>query len=131
MPTSAPASRAFSSPAASWMPPVAASDAPDAAVQEGDPPQRHRQLGGRAQVELRLRLQGIQVDVGLEEAVEQHQAVGARLGQPHAHVAHGAEVRPHLDRQRNRDRLLHAGHEVQVAGLPRRGWSCRGRRRTK
>ena len=111
MPTSAPASRAFSSPAASWMPPVAASEALDAAVQDGDPPQRHQQLVGRAQVESGLRLQALQIDVGLEEAVEQHQSVGARLGQPHAHVAHGAEVRPEFDRQRNRDRLLHVGHQ--------------------
>ena len=36
-----------------------------------------------------VRLQRLQVDVRLEEAVEQHQAVGARLDQPLGHVGHG------------------------------------------
>ena len=79
MPTSAPASRALSSAVGVV---DAAGDGQrgvDAAVQDGDPAQRQQQLGGRAQVPacgvVSMRLQ---VDVGLEEAVEQHQAVGAR-----------------------------------------------------
>ncbi len=50
-----------------------------------------------------LTVELVEVDVGLVEAVEQHQPVGARLGQRADHVAGRAEERPDLDRQRDRD----------------------------
>ena len=52
MPTSAPARRAFIRPRLEWMPLVRASEAFQPAVQDGDPAQRHQQLGGRASTSL-------------------------------------------------------------------------------
>ena len=57
------------------------------------------------------------VDVGLQEAVEQHQPVRAGLVQPQRHLAGRAEVRAQLDRHRHADRVLDPRQDVDVALL--------------
>ena len=49
----------------------------DLAVQDGDPAQRQTQLGGGAQIKAVDDFQLFQVEVGLVEAVEEHQPIGA------------------------------------------------------
>ena len=66
--------------------------------------------------------QRLQVDVGLEEAVEQDQAVGPGAEQPLGHVGQRAEERADLDGQRDRDRRPDGRHQVEVLVLDlRRG----------
>ena len=61
-----------------------------------------------------LEFQFFQIDIGLVEAIEQHQAVGAGLVQPLRHVRHVAEEWAELDRDRNRHRRLHRLQDVEI-----------------
>ena len=54
------------------------------------------------------------VDVGLQEPVEQHERVRARLVEPQRHLAGRAEVRAQLDRHRHADRVLDPRQDVDV-----------------
>ena len=86
-------------------------------VQDRDPAQRQAQLIRAAQHQVRHDLVIVQVEVGLIEAVEQHQGIRARVGQPLGHIAHRAEVRAELDRHRNGDRAFDMKERVDVAPL--------------
>ena len=57
---------------------------------------------------------GIQIDVRLEEAVEEHQPVGPASDQAVGHVGHGAEIRSDLHGQGNGNRLLYRGDQVEI-----------------
>ena len=67
-------------------------------VQDGDPAQGQAHGLGRAQVDARGDAHALQVDVGLVEAVEQHQGVGPGLLKPPGHVRHVAVIRAELYR---------------------------------
>ncbi len=86
MATSAPASSSFTTASASWTPVVAASDASMRPVQDRHPPQYESHLGRRAQDEVGRRGERLEIDVGLVEAVEQHQSVGAGVDEATGHV---------------------------------------------
>jgi hypothetical protein len=55
------------------------------------------------------------VDVGLEEAVEQYEGVGAGLVQGERYLAHGAEVGAEFDRDGHGDGVLDATEDVDVS----------------
>ena len=78
----------------------------DLAGQDRQPAEAQQQLGGIRQVQARDRLEGLDVDVGLVEAVEQHEAVGARPVQLLGEVRQRREERRQLDGHRDGDRLL-------------------------
>ena len=74
-----------------------------ATAQDGDPAQRQPKLIGSGQHQVWRDIEFFETDVGLHETVEQHQPLGAGLGQPCGHVGHRAEVRRHLHGHRQRD----------------------------
>ena len=57
------------------------------------------------------------VDIGLQEAVEKDEGVGAGLVQSQREIPNRAEVRAELDRDRDGDRVLDALKDVDVALL--------------
>ena len=87
------------------------------AVEDADPAQRQAQLRRVAQVEGGGDLQGLGVDVGLVEAVEQHQPVGAGVDQLHGQVAEGGVEGAELDRQRDLELVTHRAHQGGAACL--------------
>ena len=58
--------------------------------------------------------EGLGVDVGLQEPVEQHQGVRAGLVQPQRHLAGRAEVGAQLDSHRHGDRTLDPRQDIDV-----------------
>ena len=78
---------------------------PQVPMQQRHPGQAQAHVRRRAQVEVGLRPQRGQVDVGLVEAVEQRQAIGPGLHQLQREVAGAAVKRRELDRHRD----AHAG----------------------
>ena len=60
-----------------------------AAVQQGDPAQGQAQVVGGGKQQVGPHLHRLDVDIGLVEAVEQHQPIGACCSQT---LSHGAEV---------------------------------------
>ena len=100
MATRAPAIIALSTSRPEWTPPVTARSALNLPVQDGDPVQPQQQFVRRTQAQVRPDLQRGQVEVRLVEAVEQHQRVGPRLGQPPGEGGRGAEERPDFHGQR-------------------------------
>ena len=81
-------------------------------MQRRQPLQAEQQLGTRRQLEARHHRGAEQIDVGLIEAVEQDQAVGACPIELPRHVPERREERAQLDRNRNRDAPLQIGDEV-------------------
>ena len=65
----------------------------------------------------RHHLERVGVDLGLQEAVEEHEPVRARLVEAVGHLAERAEVRAELHGDRHADRLLDAAQDVDVALL--------------
>ena len=82
-----------------------------------DPAQRHERLGRRRQRHGGGGRHAIERDVGLQEAVEEDQAVHAQGVQPGHEVGQRAEVGRELHRHRDGDGVLHLGHRLQVALL--------------
>ena len=99
------------------MPLVAARLAWMRAVEHRDPAQRHAHGHGRAQQDVRLHFEALQVDVRLVEPVEQHQAVGAGVVEALGHVGEVAEERAELHRHRNGHLGLHRLEDVEVGLL--------------
>ena len=83
-------------------------------AQDGDPGARQPGLGRAGEVHVGQHREGLGVDVGLQEPVEQHQAVRARLVKPQGHLADRAEVRAQLDRHRHGHRVLDPAQDVDV-----------------
>jgi sulfhydrogenase subunit alpha len=83
-------------------------------AQDGDPGARQPGLGRAGEVHVRQHREGLGVDVGLQEPVEQHQAVRARLVKPQCHLADRAEVRAQLDRHRHGHRVLDPAQDVDM-----------------
>ena len=73
-----------------------------------------RASAGRGEADLAHHGERLGVDVGLQEPVEEHQRVRARLVQPQRHLAGRAEVRAQLDRHRHADRLFDPRQDVDV-----------------
>ena len=82
--------------------------------EDGRPAQRQAQLRGVAEGHLRHHRQLVEVDVGLVEAVEEHEAVGARLDDPAREVGEGRVVGAQLHRQGQGDRGAHGRDELEV-----------------
>ena len=68
----------------------------------------------RAQVQIGLHFQHVQVHIRLIEAVKQHQAVCSRLVQPLGHVGHVAEKRAQFDGDRDARHRFHGLDDVDV-----------------
>jgi hypothetical protein len=79
MVTSAPTMSSLITSSGPCTPLVAGEAGPDAAMKNSDPGQRQAQVLRGAEKHARFDLQFFEVDVGLVEAVEQHQSVGAQL----------------------------------------------------
>ncbi len=86
----------------------------NAAIQYGDPPQRQTQFGRRAQQQMWGDLEILDVQIGLVEAIEKNQPIGASAGQPVGHIGHGAEIGTELHGHRDGNGLLHVPQHVQV-----------------
>ena len=114
MVTLAPAIMDLSTSWAVCTPLVSARSALTRAVQDGDPAQGQAQFVRGAQVQGRHHFQRFDIQVGLVEAVEQHQAVGAGFDQACGKVGQGGEERAELDRQGDVDLLAHIRHQVDV-----------------
>ena len=112
---SAPASKYLKTSSADSTPVLAASDAGTRpwriAIHSSGKPN----LGRRAEFEIHRQAERRDVDVGLVEAVEQHQRVGAGIGERTRHGADRAEVRTDLDRDGDRHRRLHGRQDVEIA----------------
>ena len=117
MATSAPASSTLTTSAAVWTPVEAASEIPQRrcrmAIQRSGRRSSAEVLSSSAGSDLH----GLDVQVGLVEAVEQDQPVGAGLDQLSGQVGQGAEVRAELDRQGDPDGSADLPDHVQVVPL--------------
>ena len=82
MATSAPTISALTTSPPEWTPDVAAKETrgSEHGAQDRDPAQRQAQLPRLAQVDPRHHVAGLEVEVGLVEAVEEHEAPGAGRG---------------------------------------------------
>src|SRR5580693_4195571 len=89
----------------------------DAAVKDADPSQWKPQRLRSTEQHIGLDLQLIEVNVGLIEAVEQHQSVRARFVELLRHIGHIAEERAELDGYRNANRNLYFPENVNVGFL--------------
>ena len=77
----------------------------------------------RATWQARAAAHAARVDVWVQEAVEQHEAVGACRVQSHRHLAGGAEVRAELHRNREGHHRLDLANDLDMSVLdgPARG----------
>ena len=80
--------------------------------QHGEPDEAQRQLGRAREVDLAADLQLLDVDVGLVEPVEEHEAVGARLVELRGEVGERGVVRGELHRHRDADGLADRLHHL-------------------
>ena len=87
------------------------------AVQNSDPGERQAQCLRGAQQHIRANFQFLEINVGLVEAVEQDQSIGAGVVKTVRHVGHVAEERAQLNRDWNRDGGLYRLHNVDVSVL--------------
>ena len=87
------------------------------AIEHSDPAQRQTQILRGAEQNVGEDFQFLQVDVGLVEAVEQHQRICPGLFQLVGHVRHVTEVGTELDRQRDCHRRAHCFHDRDVLCL--------------
>ena len=112
--TRAPAIIAFSTSSAVWTPPVTARSACMCPYRIATQCSRSSSSCERAQREVRHHLQVLQIEVGLVEAVEQHQAVGARLVQPRARLARALKNGPSLTATGMRTLATHVADQIDV-----------------
>ena len=70
-------------------------------------------------MESRLRLQVLGVNIGLVEAVEEHDPIGARLLQLPGEVRERGEEGRELHGDRDLQRRFHRAHDVERAALDR------------
>ena len=125
--TSAPTIRALSASVPEWIPEVAASPTrrPELGPQDGDPAQRQAQLPGAAELDAVDHLERLEVEVGLVEAVEQDEPVGALGDDAGGEVGHRGVVRAELDGEGDGHRGPDGGDEGRGRPPPCR-WPCGG-----
>ena len=99
----------------------------DAAMQDGDPAQGQAQVAGCAQVKSVCDLQFFEVEIGLVEAVEEHQSIGACFDEAAEQNLAGRCRRAQLHCQRNLDRRLYLCNQIHlgVFQLLAREWQDR------
>jgi hypothetical protein len=90
-----------------------------AAMQQGDPAQGEAQVVGGAEQQVGPQLQPFDVDVGLVEAVEQHQPIGSGGGQARRHGAEVGEKGAELHGQGHGQLGAQLGHDLLQLGLNR------------
>ena len=90
-----------------------------AAVQQGDPAQGQAQVVGGGEQQVGAQHQLFNVDVRLVEAVEQHQAIGARQHQAAGHGAQVGEEGAELHRQGQAHLGAHLAHDLLHLGFDR------------
>ena len=119
MATSAPTMSALTTSVPAWMPDRRRQRDVRAELwpQDGDPAQRQPQLPRLAQLDAGHDVERLEVEVGLVEAVEQHQPVGAGVDDARREVGHGRVVRAELHRERDVELGAHRGDELEVGGL--------------
>jgi hypothetical protein len=89
------------------------------AEQDRDPAQPETELGGRAEREVRHHLESLDVEIGLVEPVEEHEAVRTRLVELQGHVRDRAEEVRQLHREGDADRDANVAHQIGVHPLDR------------
>src|SRR5690606_28412513 len=89
----------------------------DVGADDGGPAEPQGQLGGVGEVELGDAVEGLEVDVGLVEAVEEDQPVEAEVVEAAADVGQGAEEGGELDGDGDGDDLLDVARDVEDALL--------------
>ena len=89
----------------------------DVPAEDGDPGARQPRLAGRGQAHVGRDPERLRVDVGLEEPVEEHEAVRARPVEAHRHLPGRAEVRAQLDRHGHRHGVAHLLEDLDVPVL--------------
>ena len=89
------------------------------AVEYCDPAQGQAKLVRLAEGEARRDFEVVNVNVGLVEAVEEHERVRAFVHEPPRNVSDRTEVRAELHRHGDRDRALHVAQYLDVAALDR------------
>ncbi len=89
----------------------------DLVIEDRDPVQAQAQLVRAAEDQVRHDLQLLEVEVGLIEAVEDHEAVGAGFVQCVGKVRQRGEVGPELDGDGNLDLLANGPHQLDVLRL--------------
>ena len=87
--------------------------------QDREPAQAQEELGGIGEVVIGPDLQLHDVDVGLVEAVEQHESICARRLELGGEVRQRGEEGRQLHGDRDRDRSLDRAHDLQRAPLDR------------
>ena len=91
------------------------------AVENRRPVQTRQQLRGSREVQRGPHFQGLDVEVGLIEAVEQHHSACASFLQPPDQIRNAGKRLGELDRHRNLDRPAHAAHQFQQLQFELRG----------
>ena len=85
--------------------------------QDGDPAQGEPQLPRTAQLDAGDDVEGVDVEVGLVEAIEQHEPVGTGGFDARRKVGHGRVVRTELHRERDADLSSDRGDDIEVRGF--------------
>ncbi len=86
-------------------------------MERGQPKQGQADFAGVTEAEIGQNLQGGEIDIGLIEAVEQYQRIGAGLLHRQRHMAEGAEIGAEFDRQRDGHSRPHRAENVEIAAL--------------
>ncbi len=86
----------------------------DAPVQDRDPAQRQPQIVRAAERQAGHHLQRLQIEVGLIEAVEQHQPVGAGLGESLGQMRQRGDEGAQLERDRDTHPRANRADEVDI-----------------
>ena len=89
----------------------------DLVVEDGSPVKPEAQLMWTAEDQVRYHLQLLEVEVGLIEAIEDDDAVGARFGKLAGEVRTRGEVRAKLHRDGNAHVLADGAHQIAVTFL--------------
>ena len=83
-------------------------------MQNGDPKQGQAYLAGGTQTKRRFDFQILDVNIGLVEAVEQHQGIGPGFIQTLRHISHGTEERAEFERNGNADSRFDCFQNIDV-----------------
>ena len=86
----------------------------DLPIQDGDPAQGQAQFIGVAQDQVRDDFQVFQVEIGLVETVEKHQAIRTGFDQPFGDIGDGGEEWAEFDCQGDFDAFAHIADQSDV-----------------
>ena len=103
-----------------WTPPVIPRSALTCPQRIAVQCRRRSNSSGRLKVQAGRDFHVFDIEIGLVEAVEEHNCVGASFVEAHAHICRGAEKRRKLHRERNANAALQVADQVDISLVPLR-----------